>query len=310
MDDRGRLAQPLTRTDPRGSVSFGRWRRIVRRIVSPIIELNPPRGAGSVAVLALMTASAGYGVVQGGHAPALAAQWQDICDYTANGAGFRIATVALAGQAQLRREDILAVAGIGTGSSLLCLDAADARARLIADPWISEAKVQKFYPGRLRIEVAERRPVALWQNHGVVNVIAVDATVLEPYNGTRFTALPLVVGDGADREAKQFLDTLARTPAIGAAVKASVLVARRRWNLHLHQGIEVRLPETDAGPALQRLAELDRDKKLLSRDITMIDLRLPDRITVRLSDAAAQARSDAVNAALKDKKPKRKGNDA
>ena len=38
-------------------------------------------------------------------------------------------------------------------------------------------------------------------------------------------------------------------------------------------------------------------------DIIAIDLRLPDRVTVRLSDAAAQARADA----LKDKKPKKKG---
>ena len=37
--------------------------------------------------------------------------------------------------------------------------------------------------------------------------------------------------------------------------------------------------------ALERLVALDRDKKLLSRDITSVDLRLPDRVTVRLSDA-------------------------
>ena len=42
--------------------------------------------------------------------------------------------------------------------------------------------------------------------------------------------------------------------------------------------------------ALARLAALDRDKKLLSRDINMVDLRLPDRVTVRLSDEAAAER--------------------
>ena len=48
---------------------------------------------------------------------------------------------------------------------------------------------------------------------------------------------------------------------------------------------------------------LDKDKKLLSRDIVAIDLRLPDRVTVQLSDAAATARAEA----LKDKKPAKKG---
>ena len=48
---------------------------------------------------------------------------------------------------------------------------------------------------------------------------------------------------------------------------------------------------------------LDRDKKLLSRDITLVDLRLPDRVTVRQSDAAAAAREEA----LKPKKAKKGG---
>jgi cell division protein FtsQ len=82
-------------------------------------------------------------------------------------------------------------------------------------------------------------------------------------------------------------------------------VAERRWNLRLKNGVDVRLPETNVAPALDRLVALDREKKLLSRDIVAVDLRLPDRVSVRLSDAAAQAREDA----LKDTK-KKKGGDA
>ena len=50
-------------------------------------------------------------------------------------------------------------------------------------------------------------------------------------------------------------------------VRAAVLVAERRWNLMLKNGIDVRLPETDVEQALETLVELDRDKKLLTRDI-------------------------------------------
>jgi cell division protein FtsQ len=89
-------------------------------------------------------------------------------------------------------------------------------------------------------------------------------------------------------------------------VRASILVAGRRWNLRLTNGIDVRLPEGDVVPALDRLVMLDREKKLLSRDIVAVDLRLPDRVSVRLSDAAAQTRDDALKA--KDKK--KKGGDA
>ena len=53
--------------------------------------------------------------------------------------------------------------------------------------------------------------------------------------------------------------------------------------------------------ALDRLIRLDQDDHLLSRDIVAIDLRLPDRVTVRLSDEAAQARADALKAKAKKK---------
>ena len=94
-------------------------------------------------------------------------------------------------------------------------------------------------------------------------------------------------------------------PLLRDQVRASVLVAGRRWNLKLKNGIDVRLPETEIEQALDALVQLDRDKKLLTRDITAIDLRLPDRVTVKLSNEAAQAREDALKP-----KPKRKGGDA
>lgn len=310
MDDRGRLAQSLTPKQAWKSTSksMGRWRRAMRRVFSSLTELDPPRGVGSTAVFVFMILAAGYGINRGGHAGEMVEGLHALCNGAANAAGFRITSVALAGASQLKRDEVLALAGVDSNSSLLCLDPATARARLAGNPWVAEATVLKLYPGRLQIEIKEREPIALWQKAGDVSVIAADGTVLEPYTAARFARLPLVVGMGADAEAKDLLALLAGAPAIAAEVKASVLVARRRWNLHLNNGVEVLLPERDPAAALTLLSELQRDKNLLARDITTVDLRLPDRVTVRLSDAAAQARTDAINAALKDKK-KRKGAD-
>ena len=88
-------------------------------------------------------------------------------------------------------------------------------------------------------------------------------------------------------------------------MRASTYVAERRWNLKLKNGIDVRLPETNIEGALATLVRLDREKNLLSRDITAVDLRLADRLTVRLSDAVAQAREEAIK-----KNTKKKGGDA
>jgi cell division protein FtsQ len=181
----------------------------------------------------------------------------------------------------------------------------------MTNPWIAEAAVLKLYPGRLRIEIKERQAFALWQKEGRIYLIATDGTVLETYVPQRFAALPLVVGNGAEHAAQEFLDLLKGYPAITKSVEAAVLVAERRWNLHLKGGLEVLLPEREPERALTTLVDLDRDKKLLSRDIVAVDLRLADRVTVRQSDGAAAVRDEALKAAAdKDKKIKRKGHEA
>jgi cell division protein FtsQ len=321
MNDRGRLAQSLKLKPKRPATAARRLRahawlasdsrvnRFVRRWGGALLELKVPRGAGASAAALLILGSTYYGVVKGGHGPMIAAQIQDICDNAANRAGFRITEIALAGERQVSREDILSLAGVTGRSSLPFLDAARTRTRLLANPWIAQASVLKLYPGRLRIEIKERKAFALWQREGRIYLIASDGTVLETYVPPRFASLPLVVGQGAERTAQDFLGLLKRYPVIARSVEASVLVADRRWNLHLKSGVEVLLPEREPEHALRMLADLDRDNRLLSRDIVAVDLRLPDRVTVRQSDSTAAAREEALKAAEKDKKAKRKGSD-
>jgi len=261
-----------------------------------------PRHAGTAATILIIAASAGYGAMRGDQADQIVDFLKDFRDMGANAAGFHVAGVAVTGEKHLGRDEILATAGVTGRASLLFFDVVDARARLLTNPWIAEATVQKLLPDRLVISVSEREAFALWQKDGRVGVIAGDGTVLEPSVLRRYASLPLVVGAGAGTRAKSFLAMLDRRPELRANVRASVLVAERRWNLRLKNGVDVRLPEFDTEDALDRLAALEHDAKLSSRDITTIDLRLADRITVRLSDGAFQTRDEIAR--KKPQKPK------
>lgn len=279
---------------------------LLQRMLKPLIDFRIPRGIGVLGAVLLVLGSAVFGTIRGGHVPMILAEVVNLRDAAANAAGFRIANIALTGQRQLSREDILTSAGISGGTSLLFLDPDAARRRLKSNPWIAEAAVLKLYPDRLQIQITERKPFAIWQQDRRLSLIASDGTVLESYVPPRFAGLPLVVGIGAESQAKGFLKLLARHPEIHDAVRASILVAERRWNLQLKNGVDILLPESGAEQALDTLAKLDREKKLLDRDITLVDLRLSDRVTVRLSDAAAQARDEAIKA----KAAKHKGGSA
>jgi cell division protein FtsQ len=271
---------------------------------SALIESRWPRGAGITATGVVIALSLAYGAIKGGHVASIIAAARDARDTAANAAGFRIVSIALAGNHHVSREEVLASAGISGSASLLFLDVEETRERLKSNPWIADASVLKLYPGELQIGIREREAFALWQQDGRVSVIADDGAVLEPFVAPRLIRLPLVVGRGAETRAKEFLALLDGYPALRDLVRASVLVGERRWNLRLKNGIDVRLPESDVASALKRLMVLEREKHLTTRDILAIDLRVPDRVTVRLSDAAAQARIDAA----KDKGKKKGGN--
>ena len=284
-------------------VASGRWHSFARsldRLANHLSRL--PRHAGLAATILMIAASAGYGAVRGDQMGSIVDLFKDLRDMAANAAGFNIAAVAVAGEKHLSRDEILAAAGVTGRASLLFFDVADARARLLTNPWIAEATVQKLLPDRLVISISEREAFALWQKAGRVGVIAGDGIVLEPYVLRRYADLPLVVGVGAETRAREFLAMLDHRPELRANVRVSVLVAERRWNLRLKNGVDVRLPEFDVERALDQLAALERETKLSSRDITAIDLRLTDRITVRLSDGAFQAREEAAKKKLQ--KPK------
>ncbi len=282
---------------------FGTFARRFNAQVDRLERLRP-RGSGVAASALIIFGSIAFGVIRGDHAGEVVDALHDLQDSAGNVMGFNITGVALTGNRHMSREEIFATAGVTGHSSLLFLDVADARARLKTNPWIADATVQKLYPDRLQIAITERAAFALWQKDGRVGVIADDGTVLEPYLSRRFVSLPLFVGAGAATRARDFQALIARYPDIRDQLRAAVLVSERRWNLRLKNGIDVELPEDGIAQALDRLVALDRDKKLLSRDITLVDLRLPDRVTVRQSDAAAAAREEA----LKPKKPKKGGN--
>jgi cell division protein FtsQ len=72
-----------------------------------------------------------------------------------------------------------------------------------------------------------------------------------------------------------------------------VRVGDRRWNLALDNEITVALPAENMDTALSDLMKLEREFALLSRDVTMIDLRFKDRWIIRVPTDAAKGAAGA-----------------
>jgi cell division protein FtsQ len=258
-----------------------------------------PSGFGTALSALLLVSSAGYGLVRGGHYDTFIATYGDPAQFLGRVAGFGVDHVTINGIADLSEREVLEAARIHDGVSLPFFDVETARQNLMAIPLVKDASVRKIYPDTIEITLTEREGFALWQNRGEIAVIAADGAVIDHFQGERFAALPLVVGEGAAGRASGILATIDAVPGLKPHIRAAVLVAGRRWSLKLVNGMDVKLPEDNLPEALQRLDTLIREQKVLDKAILAIDLRQPDRVVLRLTEEAAASRSDILKARAK-----------
>ena len=197
--------------------------------------------------------------------------------------GFKVDEILVIGRRETAQKDLLAAVQLARGAPILAFDLKAARKRIEALPWIKTVSVERMLPDTVLLNIEERRPLALWQHKGAFALIDSDGEVILKTGLERFSDLIVVVGRDAPAQAAELLKTLASEPQLMDRVRAAVRIGGRRWNLRFDNGIDVELPEQGLAEAWRRLAAFERRHRLLSRDITAIDLRLPDRVVVRPS---------------------------
>jgi cell division protein FtsQ len=280
-------------TRPRASASRPTPRRSVSGGLARAAAVAALPGIGLAATFALFASVGWAGFVQSGGYADLVRREGDPRDILARALGFPIDAVTISGQSQIREAEVLAASGIGSHNSLVFLDAEEVRRRLMQLPLVKSARVLKLYPDRLVIAIEERQPYALWQRDGHVAIVDSEGKTIDRLRDDRFIGLPFVVGEGAEKRLPEYVALLGAAADLAPRVKAGVLVAGRRWTFNMADGVQVKLPEQDPGAALSTLQRLQREARILDKDVLSIDLRIPGRVIVRLTEDGALARAAA-----------------
>ena len=258
-----------------------------------IVSLARRRGIASIMAITLVGGAIAAGAVRGGQYDLFVAEFGTIPDLAARGLGMQIEGVTISGAKELSEDEIFAATGITTRDSLPFLDAAQVRERVKEIPMVREASVRKLYPSRLLIEVEERAPYALWQVNGQVQVISADGMAIDQLVDDRLSHMAFVVGEDANLRVPEYLKILENAGDLREQIRAGVLIAGRRWNIKLESGLEIKLPEHEPEKVFANFALHAREMRILDKDLLSIDLRIADRMVVRLSAEAAAARAEA-----------------
>lgn len=242
---------------------------------------------------ALLVALAGGTLWLGAGAVAGASSWAreraDDARLATARAGLAVREIVVTGRRYTTPAEIVAALDLRDGEPMLGFDGAAARTELERLPWVKEARVERQFPGTVRVHLVERTPLALWQTRARHAVLDTDGQEIRGADPGAFAQLLVVVGADAPEHARDFLALLASEPDLKARATAAVRVATRRWDVILDGETRVLLPEQQAAAAWARLAEAQRRDGLLERAVAQIDLRVQDRITVRPIVAAADS---------------------
>lgn len=268
-----------------GAIVLPRWLRRPARALGRLTsgEIEPPRFAALIASVALIASASLYGMVLGGHGSAVA---QAISARS----GFAIEDIKVTGNRQTSELDVFDRIGLSGWTALIGFDADEARDRIAGLPWIEQVAVRKVYPSTLEVEIVEREAFAVWQRGSRLVVVDADGAEIAATSGRNHASLPLVIGQGAAEAGAEFLSRMRNHGDLAARVVGYIRVADRRWDLRLDNGVTIRLPEEGVDAALTEVMRLHRANGLLSRDISLVDMRFADRIVLRMNPDAREAR--------------------
>jgi cell division protein FtsQ len=207
---------------------------------------------------------------------------------------FRIARVEVVTDTPEVAAAVLAQLDVALPASSLRLDPAELRARAEALGAVERAAVTvrttAAGDGVLEVRLTERQPAFIWRHAGGLELLDAEGRrVAQLASRAARPDLPLIAGEGAPAAVAEARALIAAAEPIAHRLQGLVRVGNRRWDVVLDREQRILLPQTGAVAALERVLALDAAQDLLARDITVVDMRHPQRPVLRLSpDAAAE----------------------
>jgi len=193
--------------------------------------------------------------------------------------------------------------------NFLTLDLAAVRRAFESVPWVRHAVVQRVWPNRLRVQLEEHRPVAIWGGEsGAEKLVNSFGEVFEANVGdVEDDNLPTLAGP--DGSSAHVLAMLGRVEAglapLGARVEALTLSGRGSWQATLDSGAVVELGRGSDDDVLARaarfVATVDQVTSRYHRPLEYADLRHSDGYAVRLKGVSTTTDAAAEKSAKKKK---------
>lgn len=238
----------------------------------------------------LVVAVAGVYFGDAGRRDAVAQKFADLRGQIENRPEFMIKLMSIDGASRPVADAVRGMVTVPLPASSFQLDLEAMRATIEQVDAVESAKLIIKPGGVLAVTITERKPAVLWRTEASLEML--DATghrVATLLDRAARADLPVIAGVGAEENVAEAIAILAAAKPVLSRVRGLVRMGDRRWDMVLDRDQRILLPEAAPAQAVERIMAIDAAEELLARDLAVIDLRNPDRPTLRLSAAAVEA---------------------
>lgn len=169
------------------------------------------------------------------------------------------------------------VVALPPGTATYSINLADMNARVATVPGVKNSAVRRLPNGNIVVRTAMYTAVALWSDGKHFYPLSADGTIVNSPTDVRDAGH--VVFRGTVPNDIDMITKVAHN--LVGVLDYLEWIEDRRWNLHTFAGITVMLPEQNPEDAIGTLISLNNKHKILSRDISVIDMRDETRILVK-----------------------------
>lgn len=200
--------------------------------------------------------------------------------------GWGLDDVTLEGRNKTTKEAVLQAVGLQRGDNILEINLEDIRDKVLTLPWVKSASVtRRYFPNVIHIGIVEKKVKAIWQYQQEFYPIDEEGQIIETEYVPQKDLL-LIIGKGAPEHFNKLLQIVEENSELFQRLKAANYISNRRWDLifdNVENGVTVKMPEENVATAWKKLAKLDKTRGILKRKLTFIDLRLKNKVIVRLN---------------------------
>lgn len=195
---------------------------------------------------------------------------------------FRIKKVEITGNKHLKSSQVEKLAAIDSDMSLIRLPVKEIDARLSKNPWIKDVEITRSFPDKLKIQIVERKAIALMPIEDGLAAVDSEGLVLERRPDSTKVVLPMIkdlkiskVKVGKKIKSKAFSNAILCLKGLDSKLRSSLSIISAssvdKLSLYNKEGVEILYGKAENIQKKNYIL-----KKLLSENSTVkfIDIRV------------------------------------